>query len=143
MQDYIKINPKDNVAVALKPLAKGTVCHVGGQEVTLREEIPQGHKFTLQDIAEGQDVIKYGFRIGTARETVQKGGWIHVHNLKTALGDLLTYSYNPTGKAAYIRPYRPCVHIGRRQGKGCYGYRRSRFPPLVSVGGRRAYPLGD
>ncbi|MFQ9985645.1 MAG: UxaA family hydrolase, partial [Lachnospiraceae bacterium] len=48
-------------------------------------------------LSEGDEVVKYGFRIGIAKEDIPQGGWIHVHNLKTALGDLLTYSYHPTG----------------------------------------------
>lgn len=97
MQDFIRIHKNDNVAVALKPLASGTTYDVDGNQVTVIEEIPQGHKFALRDIAEGEDVIKYGFRIGTTKEAVKKGGWVHVQNVKTALGDLLEYTYHPTG----------------------------------------------
>lgn len=97
MQDFIRIHKNDNVAVALKPLACGTTYDVDGNQVTVIEEIPQGHKFALRDIAEGEDVIKYGFRIGTTKEAVKKGGWVHVQNVKTALGDLLEYTYHPTG----------------------------------------------
>lgn len=97
MQDFIRIHKNDNVAVALKPLAGGTTYDVDGNQVTVIEEIPQGHKFALRDIAEGEDVIKYGFRIGTTKEAVKKGGWVHVQNVKTALGDLLEYTYHPTG----------------------------------------------
>ena len=42
MQDFIKINKDDNVAVALKPIAKGTTLNVAGTEVTTIEDIPQG-----------------------------------------------------------------------------------------------------
>ena len=97
MQDIIKINAKDNVAVALKPLAKGTALDVAGTSVTTIEDIPQGHKFAVKPIAKGDAVIKYGFRIGYAQADVAVGGWIHTHNLKTALGELLDYTYNPEG----------------------------------------------
>ena len=39
MQDFIKINKDDNVAVALKPIAKGTTLNVAGTEVTTIEDI--------------------------------------------------------------------------------------------------------
>ena len=94
MQDFIKIHSGDNVAVALKPLASGTTVTVNDQAVTLVSDIPQGHKFALTDIAEGASVMKYGCAIGIAKEPILKGSWIHTHNLKTGLGDLLTYSYN-------------------------------------------------
>lgn len=95
MVNFIKINENDNVAVALEVIPAGTTVSVGGTDVTTAMEIPAGHKFALADIAAGTPVIKYGFRIGNATESVKKGEWIHTHNLKTGLGDLLDYSYEP------------------------------------------------
>ena len=97
MQDFIKINKDDNVAVALKPIAKGTTVNVAGTDVTTLEDVPQGHKFAIKTIKKGDAVIKYGFRIGYAQADVEVGGWIHTHNLRTALGELLDYTYNPEG----------------------------------------------
>ncbi len=97
MQDIIKINQEDNVAVALRPIAKGETLTVGDVSVTVLEEIPQGHKVALKPVKAGEKVVKYGFRIGFAKEDIEAGGWVHVHNLKTALGDLLTYEYEPVG----------------------------------------------
>lgn len=97
MQDFIKINKDDNVAVALKPISKGTTVNVAGTEITMLEDIPQGHKFAIKPVKKGDAVIKYGFRIGYAQADVEVGGWIHTHNLKTALGELLEYTYNPEG----------------------------------------------
>lgn len=95
MANFIKINENDNVAVALDVLPANTTVRVGDAEVTTTAEIPAGHKFALVDIAEGTPVVKYGFRIGNATSAVKKGDWIHTHNLKTGLGDLLDYSYEP------------------------------------------------
>ena len=96
MQDVIKINQEDNVAVALRPIAKGETLDIAGTPVTTLEEIPQGHKVAIKPITHGGNVIKYGFRIGIAKEDIKVGQWVHVHNIKTALGDLLTYEYEPT-----------------------------------------------
>lgn len=92
-QKFIKIHPSDKVAVALCPLPAGTVVSIENKEITLAEDIPQGHKFVLENLAENEPVIKYGYPIGITKEPVKKGAWIHVHNMKTALGDLLTYTY--------------------------------------------------
>jgi len=91
MPRVLKIHPDDSVAVALEPLEKGTEIPAFG--LTLLDDVPQAHKFALKDIAEGDKVIKYGAVIGLAREAVAKGAHVHVHNLKTALGDILDYSY--------------------------------------------------
>ena len=95
MKTFIKIHPSDLVAVALAPLSAGAALQVDGQAVTLLEDIPQGHKFALAPIPAGSPVIKYGAPIGTAKEDIPAGGWVHVHNVKTGLGDVLDYSYEP------------------------------------------------
>ena len=71
MQDVIKINQEDNVAVALRPIAKGETLDIAGTPVTTLEEIPQGHKVAIKPIAQGGNVIKYGFRIGIAKEDIK------------------------------------------------------------------------
>lgn len=95
MDQFIKINPNDKVAVALQVIPAGTVIDVDGNSVTAVEEIPAGHKIALYDIKEGESVIKYGYQIGLAKEDIKKGAWIHTHNIKTGLGDLLEYTYEP------------------------------------------------
>lgn len=110
MQNFIKIHENDNVVVALQNIAQGTVLQIQMQNdnadgmqtesagilaVTALEEIPAGHKMAIRDIAQGCEVIKYGYCIGNAKEDIRKGQWIHTHNVKTALGDLLTYTYEP------------------------------------------------
>ena len=99
MQNFLKINDNDNVVVALNTIPAGESISVesegGVKTVTALEEIPAGHKMALTDIAEGGEVIKYGYRIGNAKEAIKEGNWIHTHNVKTALGDLLEYTYEP------------------------------------------------
>ena len=91
MSRLIRINPRDNVAVALEPLKSGE----SALGVTLREDIPAGHKFALCDIAENENVVKYGFPIGHATQPIPAGSWVHTHNVKTNLSGLLEYSYHP------------------------------------------------
>ena len=62
----IKINPADNVVVALHPIAKGTAVPVENTTVTAVEDIPQGHKMAIAPIKTGENAIKYGFPIGHA-----------------------------------------------------------------------------
>lgn len=93
MKTYIKINENDNVIVALQDIAEGAVI----EGVTAREQIPAGHKMALCDIGKGEAVIKYGYRIGNAKEDIKAGSWIHTHNVGTALGEILDYTYEPAG----------------------------------------------
>lgn len=95
MNSFIKIHPEDKVAVALKLLSAGDVLDVEGSVITLSEDIPRGHKFALCPIAAGDSVIKYGCPIGIAKEEILPGAWVHIHNMKTGLGDVLSYTYEP------------------------------------------------
>lgn len=121
MQDFIKIHSQDNVAVALKPLAGGSVIEVGQTSLTLLEDIPQGHKFALTDLPAGSSVIKYGCAIGVTKEDVKAGAWIHTHNLKTGLGDLLTYTYSK--KDTNLAPTEERFFEGYRRPDGKVGVR--------------------
>ncbi len=71
--DTVIINEKDNVCVNLQT----------------------GHKIAVCDISKGADIIKYGYPIGYATENIKEGESVHSHNMKTKLGDILSYEYNP------------------------------------------------
>ena len=92
---HLKINPADNVAVAITALPAGEKLTVDGKEITLNEDVPAGHKFALKDFAEGENVIKYGYPIGHARKAQKQGDWMNENNIKTNLSGLLEYTYNP------------------------------------------------
>lgn len=92
MKSFLKINPADNVIVAIKPLTAGTIIKVDDQEVTIQTDIPAGHKCALKDFAEGEDIIKYGFPIGHACHAVKQGCLINHDDIKTNLEGTLDYS---------------------------------------------------
>ena len=92
MKEFLKINPADNVFVAIAPLAKGTTLNVDGEQVTLLTDVPAGHKCALKDFAEGENIIKYGFPIGHARHAVKKGSFMNHDDIKTNLAGTLDYS---------------------------------------------------
>ncbi|MCD8031733.1 MAG: altronate dehydratase family protein [Bacteroides sp.] len=101
---YLKINPADNVAVAIVTLPAGEKLSVDGKEIVLNEEIPTGHKFALKDFSEGENVIKYGYPIGHATQAKQTGDWMNENNIRTNLAGLLDYTYNPTEVSLDIAP---------------------------------------
>lgn len=45
------------------------------------EDIPAGHKFALRDLGAGDPVRKYGEVIGETTAAVERGEWVHIHNL--------------------------------------------------------------
>ena len=95
MKSFIKIHPDDQVAVALTALSSGHLIEIDSQRILLLEDIPQGHKFALCDIQKGNNIIKYGSPIGIATSLISSGSWVHTHNMKTGLSDILDYTYEP------------------------------------------------
>ena len=83
-------HPDDNVGVVVvEGLTAGTemLCVVTHDDsdfrLTARADIPIGHKVALQDLKEGDTVVKYGVDIGRMVGPAEKGGHVHTHNLKT------------------------------------------------------------
>lgn len=117
MKTYLRINEADDVAIALVDLPKGTAIEVGGRTVTLVEDIAKGHKVALHPIAQGDNVIKYGYPIGHATEPIAEGEWIHSHNIKTNLHDNLEYTYAPKiAPKAYPADERKVMGYERKNG---------------------------
>ena len=78
---YLTMHPADNVAIVANDggLPPGTVFPCG---LTLREQVPQGHKVALVDLAEGSVVRRYNVTIGYALKAIPAGSWVHERLLK-------------------------------------------------------------
>ena len=51
--------------------------------VTANHDVPIGHKVALADLADGQDVTKYGETVGRMVAGAARGDHVHTHNMKT------------------------------------------------------------
>lgn len=99
---FIKINPADSVVVCLQELKKGVTITVDGKEITVMQDTPPGHKILITDKEEGEDIIKYGYPIGHARQKMSAGEWVNENNLQTNLSGTLTYEYQPVNERLAI-----------------------------------------
>ncbi len=77
----IHLHPSDNVGIALVPLSAQRRIRIANGDVVLRQSINAGHKFALQDIAQGQAVRRYGQIIGFATQPIHTGDHVHTQNL--------------------------------------------------------------
>lgn len=88
--DAIIGHEKDNVATATADIAAGmeALTRVGSEirKLTVREEIPYGHKFAVAKMKQGDAVIKYGEIIGGATAGIEEGRHVHVHNVMSLRG---------------------------------------------------------
>ncbi len=101
MIKLIRINEKDNVAVATEPLSVGEVEIIDNQAVTILSNINRGHKVALTNINKGEAVIKYGYPIGHATCDIRKGEWVHTFNLSTSLKEEGEYHYDEAKAKEY------------------------------------------
>jgi len=77
----LKVNPSDNVAIAIKPIKKGDAIFIEGEKLFVAvQDIEPSHKIALLEIDTGATVIRYGEPIVRAVKDIHKGEWVHVHN---------------------------------------------------------------
>ena len=112
---YLRINPADSVVVCLQPKKKGEIIEVDNLRVTLNQDTPAGHKVLIRDVAMGEDIIKYGYPIGHAREDLKAGDWVNENNLKTNLSGTLEYTYQPVNEELTIKKENRTFKAYKRQ----------------------------
>ena len=86
MKPALVISARDNVATALEMLEPGRALELGERHIVVRDRIPPGHKVAIDEIAPGQEVLKYGSAIGTATTPIAIGAHVHTHNVASARG---------------------------------------------------------
>jgi altronate hydrolase len=97
----VLLRGEDNVAVAARPIPKGSALRLSDRAIQVREPIGLGHKVALNEIAEGEPVRKYGQIIGFASKLIPAGSWVHVHNTKA---DLFARNYDYASEPAAPPP---------------------------------------
>jgi altronate hydrolase len=114
----LKIDPRDDVAVAMQAIAAGDPVADG---VCAEQEIPAGHKVALRPIAAGEEVRKYGWPIGRATAAIRPGEHVHTHNLATALTEHEDYAFEPQSPEPL--PPTAATFMGYRRKDGRVGTR--------------------
>ena len=88
--DAIMIKEQDNVATALRDIEPKEEITMGmGEEAKpfiVQEFISYGHKFSVKDIALGENILKYGEVIGRATKEIRAGAHAHIHNIESLRG---------------------------------------------------------
>jgi len=73
----IKLEDIDTVAIVTEAAHKGDVL----DGITLKSDIPQGHKVALKGMKKGDEVIRYGVVLGYLNQDTEEGDWINEHSL--------------------------------------------------------------
>ena len=112
----LKVNPKDNVIVALTNLSKGETISFEGEEYILQDNINAKHKFFTKDLNAGDEIIMYGVLVGKAQNFIPRGGLMTTTNTKHA-ADPFAY------RAAKYEWHAP--DVSKFKGRTFNGYHRS------------------
>src|SRR5450631_309529 len=83
----LRIHPADNILVALKNFNAGDTVEYQGKLCNLKENIPVKHKFYMDDMPAGSEVIMYGVLVGKTETMVIAGARVSTENLKHASRD--------------------------------------------------------
>ncbi len=91
-QLVLKVNPNDNVLVALTNLKAGQKVDYQNHSYTLLNDVDAKHKFYTSDLPSGGEVYMYGTLVGKVQYAVKSGTLMTTDNLKHAAAP---YTYKP------------------------------------------------
>ncbi|HDX8482660.1 TPA: altronate dehydratase [Klebsiella oxytoca] len=106
MQTILKIDPTDNLIVALQDLRKEQRVHWNDEAYVLRSDVKAKHKFATEDIAPGDIVSLYGVPVGKATRPITRGEAITTENIKhyaapVTLDDVALYDWQQPDISAW------------------------------------------
>jgi len=73
----------DDVLIAAGDLLPGPQLTSSCEEILVTEPVPLGHKVAARTIAAGAAVVRCGVPIGAATMDIERGAWVHTHNLRS------------------------------------------------------------
>ena len=85
--NVLQLDARDNVLVALAPLAAGSTVQFGTHTVNVVHDIPAKHKLALTDLQPGDTVLMYGMVVGEATAAIPRGGLLSTRNVRHRAGD--------------------------------------------------------
>ncbi|MGB9466590.1 MAG: altronate dehydratase family protein [Candidatus Acidiferrum sp.] len=80
----LRLDARDNVLVALANLRKDEVVNFLGSNYTLLSDVSAKHKFLMQDVSAGGDIVMYGVLVGKAVENLRRGDLLSTRNIRHA-----------------------------------------------------------
>lgn len=119
---YIRIHANDNVAIVVNDggLKAGAEFTDG---LRLVDNVPQGHKVALADLAEGAAIVRYNVVIGYAQKALPRGSWVHERVMRMPIAPELDGLPIATIKPPALPPLEGYTFEGYRNADGSVGSR--------------------
>jgi altronate hydrolase len=121
--NVLKLDPKDNVLVALTPLHKGEQIGFSGETYTLLSDVPAKHKFLTRDVQPGDKIFMYGLLVGTATQPIRQGDLLSTRNIRHAAADFHASSETPHWTPPDVSAWRQRTFLGYHRSDGQVGTR--------------------
>ncbi len=121
--NVLKLDPKDNVLVALTPLRKGDQISFSDKTYTLLSDIPAKHKFLTQDVHPGDEIRMYGLLVGTATQPIRQGDLLSTRNIRHAAADFHASSETSRWTPPDVSAWRQRTFLGYHRTDGQVGTR--------------------
>lgn len=115
-QLVLKVHPNDNVLVALSDLKNGQTVTYQGVDYVLVDNINAKHKFYVNDMNTGDEVLMYGTLVGKIQYPIKSGSLMTTDNLKHATAPYEFRPYHYTWEAPDVSKF---------MGRTFNGYHRS------------------
>jgi altronate hydrolase len=77
----LQLDPHDNVLIALTNLAQGEQVAHPSRSFALVTDVPAKHKFAVEDLSVGANIIMYGVLVGKATERIRQGELLTTRNI--------------------------------------------------------------
>ncbi len=119
----LQIDPRDNVLVALVPLAAGTAVNIGQNSCHVTENIPAKHKLALVDLKTGDLVTMYGMVVGEATQPIARGGLLSTRNVRHRTGGYTAQRHPVTFALPDAASWSGRTFMGYHRGDGQVGTR--------------------
>ena len=78
----LRIDPRDNVVIALADFRRGETISLMGETFTFASDVPAKHKFATRDFAPADTIVMYGVTVGKATVTIARGEAITTRNMR-------------------------------------------------------------
>jgi altronate hydrolase len=122
-RQILKLDSRDNVAVALTDLKSGDTVEWDGSTYTLITNVPAKHKFATVDLASGADVLMYGGLVGKTTAPIRKGELLSVRNIHHEASDFHEKSKSYEWTPPDVRRWKERTFLGYHRADGQVGTR--------------------
>ena len=122
-KDYVQIDPRDNIIVAIADLEKGREITIANTQLILCEKIPAKHKFSLKEFQVGDSITMYGVVVGKATQNIPVGSRITVQNVVHSSSKAKMNSVDVQWEAPDISKFKNSTFNGYHRADGSVGTR--------------------